>query len=168
MTLVNYLDSFMEARDLTRTKLIEQTNLNPQCLTQIFRENKYTMFTVLRLIEIYGDEFKQFLEYRQCVVCGKLFIPMTRASVTCKEPECIKTNAYNGNRNRPAKATYGEANVRCVDYGWKPKKPKVSIGEFNHLADKDNMTYGERQQLMRCKEMKFREGLNGARDEGSN
>lgn len=149
MNLSVYLKAFMEKRNLSKKEFTEQTKLNPAVVTRLTNKNDYTMFTVQRLVEVYGDEFKQFLEYRFCTVCGEMFIPNTKASVTCSDPECIHMNAY-GNKHKGS----GEAWERAVDKKWTPKQPTVSIGEFNGMAKKSNKSYGELQKEFLCKGLK--------------
>lgn len=151
MSLSDYLEAFMKKRGMNKKDLQDHTRLNPAVITRLTNSNKYTMFTVQRLVEVYGDEFKQFLEYRFCKICGDMFIPKTSSSVTCCKPECIHVNAFRNSRdNQPCRKGNNEMN-RSVDKKWKPKKPSVSIGEFNGMAKDSNKSYGELQREFLCK-----------------
>lgn len=151
MTLPNYLTAFMTSRAIDRKALVEQTKLNSSTIARLLSKHEFTMFTVQRLVDTYGDEFKQFLEYQFCRICGGMYVPMTRSSVTCQKPECIFDNAYrNSKAGHPTRENTNEMS-RCVDKNWKPKKPAVSIGEFNGMAKDSGKSYGELQREFLCK-----------------
>ena len=151
MTLPDYLRAFMEKRNMNKKDLMEQTKLNSSTVSRLTNQDTFTMFTVQRLVDTYGDEFKQFLEYQFCKICGAMFVPMTRSSVTCHKPECIFENAYRNSRDNQPSRKEPNAMNRAVDKNWKPKKPKVSIGEFNGMAKDSGKSYGELQQEFLCK-----------------
>ena len=86
--------------------------------------------TVRRLCTIFGDSlFVEFIENRNCIVCGEEFEPVTKEKFCCKEHAVLHNR--NEFRIRPPKPK-----------GWKKRTNMTPLALDNYEARACGLSYG--------------------------
>ena len=143
-TLSSMLESEIEKRGISGAEAGRMCGLCPHTISRIINNNYVSNGSIAKLCDAFGDQFKKFVKYKKCVICGKEFITQ-RSQITCsKECSDINTASIKREHNDRRKKATIIISPRRKARSWKMKdikKPKESITEF--MGDKQ---YGDRQR----------------------
>lgn len=143
-TLSNMLKYEIEKRGISGVEAGRMCGLCPHTISRIINNNYVSNGSVAKLCDAFGEQFKKFVKYKKCVICGKEFISQ-RSQITCsKECSDINTVAIKREHNDRRKKNAVIISTRRKPRSWKMKdlkKPNESITEF--MGDKQ---YGDRQK----------------------
>ena len=144
MTLSERLKQYQAETGLSAHKLGKFLGTNDMTISKLLRYDQYTPKIAEKIYKVLGEDYKQYIVYSTCSVCGSKYIPRNKKSVICSEKECVME--YN---RRVAREKYGrghepsrrnDATRKKLIIKDRPK-PKQTIAEF--MAGKQ---YGERQR----------------------
>lgn len=146
MTLSERLNDYKNQHNLSAHKLAERLNINHTSVCHLLRGDDYTPKIADAVYQALGEDYKRYIKYSTCAVCGEQYIPKSCDSVICSKPECLMEH-----RRRYFKA-YEPKNKRKYNYGHARKKliipdhkPKVKLTEYNEKARQRGLSYGELQ-----------------------
>lgn len=120
-TLKKVFNDYIAREDLNCRVVADKLGVSLQVISDLANHNRYSNRTAKAMIEKLGDEFKPFAYTKKCNKCGGEFYPGDMRQIQCKK--------CRGN---------GEVKIKKVN-----KKPKISLGEMERMAEKKEMSYGQ-------------------------
>ena len=135
--LAKLLKEYRKKHNLDQKHVAEKTGLSLCTVKSIEGGQNISDYTVYLLSEKLSSDFKPYVNYTQCAVCGTRFIARKQNIKTCS-PTCSET------RRRTFQDRWCQKNSR-------PKKSakKIKAEEFETLSRAAGLTYGQRQTLER-------------------
>lgn len=143
MTLSERLNDYKTRKNLSGAAMARKLRISETQMRNILDGKKTTGKTVLKMVDAFGSEFEQFLEYHTCE-CGKRFIQKTYNQNCCSD-EC--SWKYNGKSRK--KRTVKADEVKILSKAPVVANQKVGYAEFNERARSQGLSYGQLQGLER-------------------
>lgn len=152
MTLGEKLTNYRGEHGLSTTQLYKLTGVKPPTIFNIEHGLSSSPIMVKKLVDTLGDEFKEFLVYSKCTICGKPFLPKTRDHICCsaacsEEKNRVAAKNWSAERNKHKKIM--QTKPQKFDWHAEVEKSKVSLSDYNQGARDMKLTYGQRQSQER-------------------
>ncbi len=132
----------MDRDGLSQVNFTNKCGLDTVVISRVCNDKYVAMRTIAKISEAF-PEFKQFIKYKKCRICGNDFLP-GRRTVTCSK-ECQSKNnkeIKQRNNNKKRKSTITGTNAERYNWSIKNiKKPETNIVQF--MSGK---SYGDRQR----------------------
>jgi len=132
----------IERDGLSQVKFANICGLDTVVISRVCNDKYVAMRTIAKIAESF-PEFKQFIKYKKCRICGNDFLP-GRRTVTCSKECQSKNNKEIKQRNNNKKRKSAVTSTNAERYNWSIKglkQPETNIVQF--MSGKP---YAERQR----------------------
>ena len=132
----------MERDGLSQVKFANICGLDTVVISRVCNDKYVAMRTIAKIAESF-PEFKQFIKYKKCRICGNDFLPGRRTVTRSKECQ-LKNNKEIKQRNNNKKRKSTVTSTNAERYNWSIKglkQPETNIVQF--MSGKP---YAERQR----------------------
>ena len=127
---------YLKENKLPQVRLSRLAGVYPNVISNLLNGVSISEQSAEKIALAMGDEYKQYVEYKNCTVCGKEFAPRTEDVDVCSH-ECMLVN--NPNRARYEK-----------NHAIGKKKKKADVSKTETEARKSGLSYGYYVALKAC------------------
>ncbi|MDO9492823.1 helix-turn-helix transcriptional regulator [Acetobacterium sp.] len=146
MTLQEKVIEIIEEKNITYVELSKMVGTDPATMSRIVNDKRVGNNTISKFVKKFGDEFKQFYEYKNCKICGNKFLPINNKVETCSV-ECSRINTNNTSvawvKSHRERTVSSQTEAQRFGRKAKVKKPSVSFAERENKARSQGVSYGQ-------------------------